>query len=62
MFYQNHSDHSLALDTVEIFCNSILRNHWTWTSKISDCLIRLGLTLWHIGLGLEKYLNYFTGL
>ena len=26
LFYQNYS---LALHTVEIFCNSILRNHWT---------------------------------
>ena len=26
LFYQNDS---LALHTVEIFCNSILRNHWT---------------------------------
>ena len=28
MFYQNYS---LALHTVKIFCNLILRNHWTWT-------------------------------
>ena len=27
MFYQNHL---LALHTVEIFCNWILRNHWTY--------------------------------
>ena len=44
--------------------NSIFRKeyHWTWTWKISDCLTRLGLTLWCVGLGLEKYLNYFTAL
>ena len=57
MFYQNHS---LALYTFEIFCNLILRNHWTWTWKISDCLTGFGLTSWYIGLGLKRYLNYLT--
>ena len=52
MFYQNHS---LVLHTVEIFCNLILRNHWTW--KISHYLNWLRLILWYIGLGLEKYSN-----
>ena len=42
MVYQNHL---LVLRTVEIFCNLILRNHWTWTWKILDYLIGLGLTL-----------------
>ena len=42
MFYQNYS---LALHTVKIFCNLILRNHWTWTWKILDRLTGLGLTL-----------------
>ena len=44
MFYQNHS---LLLHTVavEIFCKPILRNHWTWTWKILDCLTGLELTL-----------------
>ena len=51
-FYQNHS---LVLHTVEIFCNLILRNHWTW--KISHYLNWLRLILWYIGLGLEKYSN-----
>ena len=32
MFYQNQS---LVLHPVEIFCNLILRNHWTWSVKIS---------------------------
>ena len=58
MFYQNHP---LALHTAEIFSNLILRNHWTWTRKISDCLTGLGLTLC-IELGLEKYLNYLPEL
>ena len=44
-----------------VFCNLILRNHWTWTWKISDCFTRLVLTL-YIGFGLESYLNYLTGL
>ena len=59
MFYQNHS---LASPTVEIFCNLILRNHWVWTWKISGCFAGLGLTLWYIGHGLERYLNYLIGL
>ena len=46
MFYQNHS---LALYTVEIFCNSIYHTG-------------LGLTLEYNGLELEKYLNYLTEL
>ena len=37
-----------ALHTVKIFCNSILRNQWTWTFKILDCLTGLRLTLWYI--------------
>ena len=40
MFYQNYS---LALHTVEIFCNLILRNHWTSTPKIFDCLTKQAL-------------------
>ena len=59
MFYQNHS---LALHKVEIFCNLILRNHWTWTRKISGCPTGLGLTLRYIRLGLKKYLKYLTGI
>ena len=65
MLYQNPS---LALQSyrylrkAEIFWNLILRNHWTWTWKISDCLTGLGLTLWYIGLGLARYLNYLAGL
>ena len=59
MFYQNHS---LLLHKVDIFCNLILRNHWTWTCKILNCLTGLGLTLWYTGLGLKKSLNYLTGL
>ena len=39
-----------------------LRNHWTWTWKIADCLTGLGLTLWYIGLGIKKQLNYLTGI
>ena len=38
MFCQNHS---IALHTVQIFRNFILRNHCTWTEKISDCLTGL---------------------
>ena len=56
----------LAFLTVEmvryVFCNLILRNHWAWTWKISDCFTGLVLTLWYIGFGLESYLNYLTGL
>ena len=59
VFYQNHS---LALHTVEIFCNLILENHWTWTWKILDYFTGPGLTFLFIGLGLENYLNYLTGL
>ena len=55
MFYQNHS---LALHKIMIFCNLILRNHWTW--KIWDCLPGLWLTLWYTGLGLAKYLNHLN--
>ena len=33
MFSQNHS---LVLHTVEILCNLILRNYWTWTCKIFE--------------------------
>ena len=40
IFYQNYS---LALHTVEIFCNLILRNHWTSTQKIFDCLTKQAL-------------------
>ena len=50
------------LATAEIFWNLILRNHWTWTWKILDCLTGHGLILWYNGLGLEKYLNYLAGL
>ena len=38
MFYQNHS---LALHTLEIFCNLILRNYSTWTWKISNFMLYL---------------------
>ena len=55
VFYQNHS---LALHTVEIFCNLIFRNHWTWTWNVSDCLT--GLNLRYIGFGLKKYLNHLN--
>ena len=34
-------NHLLALLTEEIFCNLIVRNHWTWTRKISDCFTGL---------------------
>ena len=59
IFYQNHS---LVLHTAEIFCNLILRNHWSWTWKILECLTELRLTLLYIGLGPKKYANYLTGL
>ena len=59
MFWQNNL---LALHAVEIFCNLILRNHWTWTWKISYCLTGLGLTLRYIVFGLKKYLNYLSGI
>ena len=52
--------------TVEIFCNSIfLKNHWTWTWKISNCVTGvtgLRLTLWYNGPESEKRSNYLTGL
>ena len=48
------------LHTVEINCNLILKNDWTRAWK--NYLIGLGLTLWYIGLGLEKYSNYLTGV
>ena len=50
----------LSVTQIEIFRSLILRNHRTWTWKISDCLTGLGLTLWYIGLGPEGYLNYIT--
>ena len=56
-FYQNHP---LALHTVEVFCNLILRNHWFSAWKASDGLTGLELTLRHIGVELEKYFNYLT--
>ena len=55
LFDQNNS---LALHTLdEILCNLVLRNHWTWTWKISNCLTGLRLVLWYHGLGLKKYLD-----
>ena len=59
MLYQNHS---VALHSITIFCNLILRNHWTLTSKILDYLTELGLTLRYIEIGLKKYLSYYPGL
>ena len=47
----------IALHAAEIFHNFILRNHWTWTWKISDYLTGLVLPL-YIGFGIKKYLNY----
>ena len=52
MFYQNHS---LVLHVVEIFCNLD-------STCNSGCLTGLRLTLWYIRVGLEKCLNYLTGL
>ena len=37
------------------YCNLILKNYWTWAWKNSDYLTGLGLTLWYIRLGIEKY-------
>ena len=36
------------------------KKQWAW--KISVYLAGLGLNLWYIGLGLEKYLSYLTGI
>ena len=44
------------------YCNLILKNYWTWAWKNSDYLTGLGLTLWYIRLGLEKYSNYLIAL
>ena len=59
MLYQIHS---LALHTVDLFWNLILKNHWTWTWKMSDFLTGLELTIWYTGLWRVKHLNYLTGL
>ena len=50
------------LDTEEIHCNLIKKNHWTWASKNLDYFTGLGLTLSYIGLGLEKCSDYLTGV
>ena len=55
MFYQSHS---LALHTVEIFCNLILRNVGLGLEKILELLEWHGLVSWYIGVILEKYLDY----
>ena len=44
------------------YCNSILKNHWTWAWKNSNYLTGLGLTLWYNRLGLEKHSNYLIAL
>ena len=44
------------------YFNLILKNHWTWTWKKSYYLTGLGLTLWYIRLGFEKYSNYLIAL
>ena len=41
----SYQSHLLALHTVEILYNLILRNHWTWTCQISDYINGLGLIL-----------------
>ena len=45
-----------------IFQFSFIKNIRTWTWKILDYLTGIGLTLWYVGLGLQKYLNCLTGL
>ena len=52
----SYQSHLLALHTVEILYNLILRNHWTWTWQISDYLNGLGLILWYTEL------EHLTGL
>ena len=51
MFYQKHS---------WAYNLGILR--FNFKKSLDLDLKNLGLTLWYIGLGLEKYLNYLTGL
>ena len=58
MFYRNHL---LALRTVEIFCNLILRNHWTWTRKIHELPYWTRIDFVIYGVKLEKYSTYCIG-